>query len=65
MATGALLIVLAVASGSPSALLGRHFQDMRTALINGTTDELPLAVLSELSRTALPELLGNDRSIES
>ena len=54
-----IFLVLAVASGSPSALLERHFRDVRAALINGTSSVVPLAVLSELSRTALPELLGH------
>ena len=58
-----IFLVLAVASGSPSALLERHFRDVRAALINGTSSVVPLAVLSELSRTALPELLGNDDAI--
>ena len=38
-------------------------RDVRAALINGTSSVVPLAVLSELSRTALPELLGNDDAI--
>ena len=49
--------------GLEAALLDRHFRDVRAALINGTSSVVPLAVLSELSRTALPELLGNDDAI--